>query len=230
MNVALVPVRSISGSKNRLASVLTPPEREALALAMLEDMVSALLAADRVDRVVVVSSDAGLLAHARSLGAQVLEEGAPAGLNAAVAVAAQTLEDEGATTLLTIPGDVPLLDPAEVDAIFDADPSRYPVVLAPSSSVTGTNGLRTTPPTAIEFRFEGASLAAHRSAAREAEVELLLLGLPSFAVDVDTPGDLLELLDEPATDHSQENRSRTHDLASGWRAKLEESLKSEKPA
>jgi 2-phospho-L-lactate guanylyltransferase (CobY/MobA/RfbA family) len=61
VNAALVPVRSISGAKNRLASRLDEAQREQLALAMLEDMLAALGACPTLDRVVVVSADAGLL-------------------------------------------------------------------------------------------------------------------------------------------------------------------------
>ena len=92
MNAVLVPVRSLVGAKKRLANRLTLEEREALALAMLADMIDALKAARSVDRVVVVSADEKLLAHASEAGAEVLREHAPKGLNPAVAAAARTLE------------------------------------------------------------------------------------------------------------------------------------------
>jgi 2-phospho-L-lactate guanylyltransferase len=198
VNAALVPVRAIAGGKNRLASCLDPPERAALAVAMLDDMVDALQRSRSVDRIAVVSGDDELLAHATARGAEAIHEGVARGLNPAVTMAARRLEESGVTRLLTIPGDVPLLDPDEVDGLFATDPAVYPVVLAPSASVTGTNGLLTAPPTAIEFRFEGESLAAHREACRERDLRLLFLGLPSFAVDVDTPADLLSLARDPA--------------------------------
>ncbi len=208
MNAALVPVRSISGAKNRLASRLDEAQREQLALAMLEDMLAALGACPTLDRVVVVSADAGLLEEARRLGADTIAEERPCGLNGAVSMAARRLEAEGVRRLLTIPGDVPLLDPAEIEALFEISSDRYPVVLAPSASVTGTNGLLTSPPTVIEFRFEGRSLDAHRAACREAGVELLLLALDGFALDVDTPADLDCLRGRSG--------SRTATLVSGW--------------
>ena len=119
MNAALIPVRSIAGAKRRLAGCLDDTRREMLALAMLEDMIAALQAATRLDRIVVVSSDADLLRHARRCGAETLEEGPARGLNGAVAFAAAELEKQGVRRLLTIPGDVPLLDPFEIDALFD---------------------------------------------------------------------------------------------------------------
>lgn len=159
-------------------------------MAMLEDMLAALSAATRVDRTVVVSSDAGLLRFARECGAETLEEGPPRGLNGAVAFAAAELEKQGVTRLLTIPGDVPLLDPFEIDALFEVDAARYPVIAVPSSSATGTNALVTSPPTAIEFHFEGESLDAYRKETRAKAVEMLILVLEGFAIDLDTPADL----------------------------------------
>jgi 2-phospho-L-lactate guanylyltransferase len=193
MHAALVPVRGIANAKKRLASRSSVAEREALALAMLADMLGALTRARSVDRMVVVSADSDLLAHARRHGAEVIDEGEPRGLNAAVELASRALERDGVTRLLTIPGDVPLLDPGEIDRLFATDPLRHPVVLVPSGDQTGTNGLLTSPPTVIESCFEGASLAAHAKACRRAGIEPLVLRLAGFALDVDTPSDLSAL-------------------------------------
>jgi 2-phospho-L-lactate guanylyltransferase len=216
VNAALIPVRSIAGAKQRLAGCLDDARREELALAMLEDMLAALAAATRLDRIVVVSSDAALLAHARRCGAEALDEGRAArGLNGAVAWAAAELEAQGVRRLLVIPGDVPLLDPFEIDALFEIDAERYPVVCVPSSSATGTNGLVVSPPTRIDFRFEGESLAAYRSECRAKAVEMLILALEGFAVDVDTPADLAAL--------PMRSGYRTCELIEEWRELLEAS-------
>jgi 2-phospho-L-lactate guanylyltransferase len=209
MNAALIPVRSIAGAKQRLAGCLDDARREELALAMLEDMLAALTAATRLDRIVVVSSDAGLLRHARRCGAETLEEGPPRGLNGAVAFAAAELERQGVERLLVIPGDVPLLDPFEIDALFEVDAGRYPVIAVPSSSAHGTNALVTSPPTVIEFRFEGESLSAYRLECRARGVEMLILALEGFAIDVDTPADLAAL--------PSRTSYRTCELVESWR-------------
>lgn len=209
MNAALIPVRSIAGAKQRLAGCLDESQREELALAMLEDMLAALCAATRLDRIVVVSADAALLRHARRCGAETLEEGPTRGLNGAVAFAAAELERQGVKRLLTIPGDVPLLDPFEIDALFEVNAERYPVIAVPSSSATGTNGLVTSPPTVINFCFEGESLAAFREECRAKEVELLFLALEGFAIDLDVPSDLDTL--------PQKSGYRTCELVLEWR-------------
>lgn len=190
MNAALVPVRSMAEAKNRLAGVLGAEQRRRLALAMLADMLEALGRARSLDRIAVVSADRGLLAQAARLGAETIDEGQPRGLNPAVAMAAERLQASGVKRLLTIPGDVPLIDPAEVERLFATDGRRYPVVLVPSASGTGTNGLLCTPPTIIAPCFEGNSLEAYRNACQRAGIEPLVMRLASFALDVDTREDL----------------------------------------
>lgn len=208
MQAALLPVRSLASAKGRLAASLTANEREALTREMLADMIRALASATSVERIFVVSADARVLDEARRLGAEPLSEtgaearfegaearaeGQARGLNPAVAAAARALESRGVRRLLTIPGDVPLIDPAEVDELFAVDPVAFPVVLVPSAAGTGTNALMTSPPTVIEPCFEGASLEAHSALCRSRGIAFRVLALASFALDVDTPEDLAAL-------------------------------------
>jgi 2-phospho-L-lactate guanylyltransferase len=196
--------RGSSGFASREKPEDPPPRRRSPA--------SAPLSATRptyLDRIVVISSDAALLRHARRCGAETLDEGPARGLNGAVSFAAARLESEGIRRLLVIPGDVPLLDPFEIDALFEVDAARYPVIAVPSSSATGTNALVVSPPTAIDFVFEGESLAAFRGQCRTHQLELLLLCLDGFAIDLDTPADLDAL--------PMKDGYRTCELVAEWR-------------
>ena len=194
MHVALLPVKSLTSAKGRLSVTISAAEREALTRAMLADMVEALAAARCLDRTYVLSADAEVLRAAGELGAEPLVEEAPSGdLNRAVATAAAKLGATGVTRLLTIPGDVPLIESDDVETAFRIDAGSWPVVLIPSGSGSGTNGLLLSPPTVIVPCFEGASLAAHQNVCRERGLAVRVLELASFALDVDTPEDLAEL-------------------------------------
>lgn len=204
MHAALLPVKSFASAKGRLGETISAAEREALTRAMLADMIEALASARCLDRTYVLSADTEVLRAAAALGAETLREDltksdpgrgqrAIGGLNRAVADAAERLAAAGVMRLLTIPGDVPLIEPDEVAALFRVDGGEWPVVLVPSGSGTGTNALLLSPPTVIVPRFEGASLTAHMEACREHDLAFRVLELPSFALDVDTPEDLAEL-------------------------------------
>jgi 2-phospho-L-lactate guanylyltransferase len=194
MQAALLPVKSLTSAKARLGAAISAAERAALTRAMLADMVEALSAARCLDHIYVLSADAEVLRAASALGAEPLVEDALAGgLNRAVAAAASRLATLGVTRLLTIPGDVPLIEADDVEAAFRLGAGSWPVVLVPSGSGSGTNGLLLSPPTVIVPCFEGASLSAHQAACHERGLPFRVLPLASFALDVDTPEDLAEL-------------------------------------
>jgi 2-phospho-L-lactate guanylyltransferase len=123
------------------------------------------------------------------------------GLNRAVYAAARALAAQGVRQMLAIPGDVPLIRAEEIGELFKAG-AGTPVVLVPSASQTGTNGLLLSPPAVIAPQFEGASLAAHRMACATARVTCSVIALESFALDVDTVEDL-----ETLARHEESRRS-----------------------
>ena len=57
MTLAIVPVKRLADTKSRLLAHLDAPQREAFALAMLQDVIGALLGASSIKRTVVVTPD-----------------------------------------------------------------------------------------------------------------------------------------------------------------------------
>lgn len=236
MNALLIPVRSITGAKNRLARDLDERARTRLTLAMLTDMIAAARGARRLDAVYVVSADHEVLSFAEARAAEGLPERsldaspsdvigrasvAPSGgLNRAVHTAARDLSARGVLCLLTIPGDVPLITPAEIDGLFHAGGPQ--VILVRSESGTGTNGLLASPPDVITPRFEGNSLAAHSAACAAAGIDCRTVELPGFSLDIDTFDDVRALaLKGSATESGCVARDlvAAHDARSGGTAR-----------
>ena len=89
-----------------------------------------------------------------------------------------------------MPGDTPLLDPTELDALLGR---RAPVTIVPDRHGTGTNCLMLEPPEAIEPSFGPDSFDRHAAAARAAGIEPVVDPVPSLTLDIDTPEDLAEL-------------------------------------
>lgn len=203
MRACLIPIKELTHAKQRLASLLDHAGRRLLTLAMLADILEAVKASGALDVIAVVSRDDDALAAARRAGALPLEEvDSVRGLNAALEFGRLRLE--GARQLLVLPGDVPLIAPADVAWLMDAAVRGPSVALVPSPH-GGTNALVMSPADLISFRFGPRSASAHQEQARRAGAAFRRLHLPRLALDIDTPADLLSLA-------SQARKGRTADL------------------
>jgi 2-phospho-L-lactate guanylyltransferase len=193
--VAAVPVRDFAAAKQRLASVLTPAERAALARAMTEDVLAALTAVP-LDAVWVVTGDAEVAAVARQFGASEVHEASSLGHTAAVARAQALAAHRGAESFLTVPGDVPAVTADEIEAVLDAAATPPAAVFVPSLSGYGTNAALLRPPDAMTLKFGEPSFANHlAAAARVTHLTPVTLALPGLGLDIDTPDDLRALLE-----------------------------------
>ena len=119
------------------------------------------------------------------------------GLNDAVAEGTSAGASAGATALLVLPFDVPLVTRRELEALFATDAD---VVVARSDD-GGTSGLLRRPPAAIAARFGPDSARSHAGAAGVAGLRVRSLRLPGLSLDVDEPGDLRRLA-ASALDHA----------------------------
>src|SRR5262245_6159624 len=105
-------------AKQRLATFLQPHERRVLARAMLSDTLTACTQATGLAGIGVVTCDRSVADVAESFGVEVLWEPEAAGHSQAVTFAVQVCRQRGIPTMLTLPGDVPLLTAADVVAII----------------------------------------------------------------------------------------------------------------
>lgn len=196
MTIAVIPVKRLEQSKSRLLPELPDERRQALTLAMLEDLIEALQRSGRVDRIAVTTPDPTVAARARSAGAEVLLRPEP-GLNAALEDAARRLAPAPDEPLLVVLGDVAGARPEELRSLVDAagapDAPARGVWLAPSSD-GGTSALLVRPAGAIPFCFGPDSARRHREAAAAAGVAHHALALASLAIDLDAPEDLATFL------------------------------------
>jgi 2-phospho-L-lactate guanylyltransferase len=204
MIAALVPVKALRYSKSRLRPLLSDGQRQALVMAMLEDVLRLLAGVPAIATTAVVSPDADVLAFARQHGAQPIREPPRTrGLNGALAFASHALSAQGASGLLVLPVDVPLATTADIEAILNGIDTNPSIVLCPSRS-GGTNALALRPPGTIPFRFGHRSSAAHQREARARGLPLAVLPLPRLAFDIDRPQDLAAVLAQPNGTRSRE--------------------------
>ena len=187
---AVVPVKERGLAKERLAPVLRPQMRQALALAMLEDVLAALIATPGIPGILVVTVDPEASRLAARYGARLVETGARDGHTGAVATAARLLAAEGRAGMLTLPGDIPLVTPAELAELLAAHPPAPSFTIAPSHDERGSNAIACSPPDAVPLRFGDNSFYPHLQAAEVCGIRPNVLHLPGIALDIDNPEDL----------------------------------------
>jgi 2-phospho-L-lactate guanylyltransferase len=169
--------------------VLGAPERMRLADAMFTDVLHALMSTRELDAVVVVTADASLAARARRAGAVLVDEGTSRGLNGAVSLGTEAAVRLGATSVMVVLSDVPLVEARDVDEIVRRAPDRGALVV-PSKEGTGTNAMLRRPPGIFGPCFGGRSLERHVAAAERARLACEIVRSSRLEFDVDTPDDL----------------------------------------
>jgi 2-phospho-L-lactate guanylyltransferase len=197
VKVALLPAKPLSQAKTRLGSVLGDQDRMAMAAAMFRDVLAALTTAASLDAVEVITADPTLAAQARQSGAGVVDEGAPRGLNGAVALGTEVAVRMGATTALVVLSDIPLLSAVDVDELVARAPDRG-VLVVPCKEGTGTNAILRRPPTVVPPCFGGRSLERHVGVAERLHVPCEIMRSVRVGFDLDTPEDLRAFAAHPS--------------------------------
>lgn len=196
---AIIPVKRFGEAKQRLLEALDRPQRAALVKAMLADVCAAVSACARVERVIVVTGEGRAeriaLAQARRVPMpfEVLRDPSDRGHSEAATLGIVRALSHGAECAALLPGDCPLLDPAELDGALERM-SAGRVAVVPDRHGTGTNALLLAPADAIGPAFGEGSMARHCDRADRAGHAVAVERLPSLALDLDTPDDLSALV------------------------------------
>jgi 2-phospho-L-lactate guanylyltransferase len=192
--LAILPVKRFALAKQRLAERLSPEQREALAQAMVTDVLGALVISRRLEGVLVITNEPSVAAIAEALGATIAPDRSEAGQSAAAAIGVEHARRERFERVLMVPGDCPALDRDELDALLDEHGDSPSVVIVPDRHGSGTNALLLAPPDAIAPAFGPESFERHRELAEAAGVRCEVARPPSLLIDIDTPADLAALL------------------------------------
>ena len=193
---AAVPVKEFAGAKQRLSPLLTPAQRRALAAAMLEDVLAALAAA-RLAGVMVNTLDPRARTLACRYGARVVAADARSGHTGAVAAMAAILTEEGAAGMLTCPGDIPAITPAEVAEVLDGHGAPPAFTIVAAHDQRGSNAILISPPDAMALRFGDDSFLPHLDAARTHGLTPRIVQAAGIALDLDNPDDARAFMAAP---------------------------------
>jgi 2-phospho-L-lactate/phosphoenolpyruvate guanylyltransferase len=211
--IILIPVKGFKAAKQRLASVLSLEERSAFARAMLEDVLCSITAGADHPRVALITGDSEAQQLAARFGLEIIEDREVSGETQAVAMATRVCIERGATSILVIPGDIPLVEAREIQVVLSAlpEPPETPgVVLVPAHDGRGTNAALLRPPGLVELRFGNDSFEPHLRAARESSQLCEILRLRGIGLDIDNPAELAQLL-------KVETRTESQKLLRSWK-------------
>jgi 2-phospho-L-lactate guanylyltransferase len=187
---AVVPVKTLSAAKSRLAPALSLRRRKAMVCLLLRRTLGILNSTDGIAGILVAGKDRTVRAIARGAGAVFVPEDRRGGLNRALARAAAEAERRGADALIVLPADLPLLTAGDLSWTVNKIRRAPYLAVAPDHTGHGTNLIVVSPPRLIRFSFGHRSFHRHVQAARRAGVQATILLRRSLARDLDRPEDL----------------------------------------
>jgi 2-phospho-L-lactate guanylyltransferase len=200
--ILLIPVKSLTTAKQRLASVLRQERRSQLAEAMLRDVMTAAAGVlGRID-VALVTGDVRARALAAEIGFLVIDDSCNESETAAIEMATAWCEQQGYDTTVVVPGDIPLITSDELRRVLDAAPPEG-AVFVPAYDRRGSNCILRRPASIIPLRFGNDSFLPHCEAMRKTGRELVILEMPGIGLDVDNPHELELLLQRDGTTNAQ---------------------------
>ena len=105
--------------------------------------------------------------------------------------------------MLTIPADLPLVTPGDIEAVVAAHAQRAPAVtIAPARDRQGSNAVLCSPPDVMPFRFGDNSFYPHLDKVRELGIEPRVVERRGLGLDIDTPDDLSAFAAERSPTHA----------------------------
>lgn len=187
----LIAVKERSRCKMRLAQALAPSARVRLVRSMLAAVLSAAAGAETVRQIIVVSPERDTV----PADVPVLADTGEC-LNGALMQAHRVLLEFGCREIVTLPADLPMIGPTDIDALVRAGRSGG-FAIAPDAAGEGTNALCLVSADPFRFQFGLDSRRLHVEEAQRTGLSPRELRLPGLEFDVDSPADL-----ERLTEHS----------------------------
>jgi 2-phospho-L-lactate guanylyltransferase len=200
---AILPVKGFDQAKSRLAPLLRPGERAALARIMFDDVLASLGKVENLAQLIVVTEDSVVAALAGASGASVVARGAADGVNVAINTGIANLPAMTPCGVIVVPADIPHVQAHHIEMLVNSVAARSSVALVPASRDDGTNILAFSPHDLLRPSFGKASFPRHVASARGAGIEPDIFHLDRLDLDLDVPSDLLEFLSLGST-------TRTH--------------------
>jgi len=196
MRFVIIPVKELSKAKERLSSILNAEQRRHLAKAMLTDVLSSVKKSIYVNKIYILTSDNDVINLASEMQVDVIVEDSQSSESDSVDRGSNKCIELGAKTIITIPGDAPLIRAEDIDDIFEHEMQNPSIILVPSRDENGTNALLRKPPDLIPSRFGIDSFRKHIGESLKKNLPYKIIRNDRIALDIDHPSDLRILIKE----------------------------------
>ena len=180
-------MKPLEAAKSRLAPRLSQPQRRALALNLLQHVVRQAARAS-LHSVRVVGGGPAVRCLTEQSGARWSEDETD-DLNSCLAQSFDSASGQGLASLY-LPGDLPLVDWPEIEALARSLRPSTDLVICPDEKGEGTNALLLPADSSVRPLLGPNSFQRHLQAAQSLGLRAAIHHSPGLAFDLDTPADL----------------------------------------
>ena len=171
---------------------LSDEETEKIVENMLRHVLTEVSKSQMSDASFLITKDEEAISLAKQIGVETIEEKEQINESTSVDLATKILIRRGATSVLRIPGDLPLLTYNDIDSIFRESIETNSCILVPSKSGKGTNAILRRPPDIIKSCFGEDSLRKHKKEFDRKQVQYKIVKNKNIELDLDCLEDLQE--------------------------------------
>ncbi len=182
-HVILIPIRSFSDAKSRLSAILDASKRTNLMLDCARKVIAACGDLPKL----VLTSDPFVQSFAQNHGCHLIEDKG-GGLNPAIQHAYNLLVAYGIEHVTIAHADLPLAQDLTKLRVKDQS------TIVPDRRHDGTNVISLPATCDFHFLYGPNSFERHLQEAKRLGLEINLVEDPTLTIDIDTPDDLMELL------------------------------------
>lgn len=189
---AIIPVKTFSRAKTRLN--LSQEKTEKICEIMLESVLETVTHSDLIAKIILVSKDEKALDIGKRFGALGICDESDQGVNSAVLLADNYFLQEGIESTMVFPQDIPLIQPEDIQTLYQMRTSNRCVLVVPSRKFDGTNALFRTPTNVMETHYDEDSYKIHLDTAEKRSASSALVLIRRIMLDVDDQSDLRFIL------------------------------------
>ncbi len=189
---AIIPVKTFSKAKTRLN--LPSHQRDAICRIMLEEVIRTISNTKNIDKIIVVSKDDEALKISKKFDAKEIFDDDESGVNHAVSLADNYLENSEFDASIVFPQDIPFIQSVDIDNLIQFQKSPQSVLVVPSRRFDGTNALLRMPVNLMKTHYDEDSYKIHLEVGKSITSNTSLIFLRRIMLDIDNQDDLEFLL------------------------------------